>query len=102
MSFICSNVQVFDLFQKSAGLLHKEKQKAISRGKGRKDGLASAEVDTALKRVPVSRYIAVKVGIWAFLMAFIDGHTTLLGLGLLRLFSPDTHHSLPLYRRLSR
>ena len=53
---------MFDLFQKSVGLLQKEKQKAVSRGKGRKDGLASAEVDTALKRVSVSRYMAVQVG----------------------------------------
>ena len=57
-----AHLQVFDLFQKSVGLLQKEKQKALIRGKGRKDGLASAEVDTALKRVSVSRYIAVQVG----------------------------------------
>ena len=56
---------MFDLFQKSAGLIQKEKQKAVLRGKGHKDGLASAEVDTALKRVSVSRYIAVQVGRWA-------------------------------------
>ena len=53
---------MFDLFQKSVGLLQKEKQKAVSRDKGRKDGLATAEIDTALKRVSVSRYIAVQVG----------------------------------------